>query len=165
MIWTPDAEVAPPNEIPLATRSRQPIPNHQCLDELTALDRQAVEGFERKFAGMITRRSRPTALYNCHGMALACRRTAIDEPSVVAMILREDNYSQISQSDVLPGDLMVYYGEDGDAEHSAIVVSKPDPDLGVPWVVSKWGKSGEYVHRANQCPYNYGNVICYRVHQ
>ncbi len=58
---------------------------------------------------------------------------------------------------------MVYLADDGDWIHSAIVVEEPKPPLQAPRVVSKWGVGPEYIHFANQCPYNYSHAKIYRV--
>lgn len=59
---------------------------------------------------------------------------------------------------------MVYYdAESGDIEHSGIVVQPQLNATTPPIVVSKWGKSGEYIHYAPQCPYDYTHAKCYRV--
>jgi len=82
----------------------------------------------------------------------------------VPIILRDDGYERIlNESDVLPGDVVVYY-ENGKAEHSGIVVEAPtNTELGIPRVVSKWAKAHEVVHWANQCPYSLANICFYRI--
>lgn len=108
------------------------------------------------------RRSSPTACYNCHGLAFASRRTWISKSCEIDKILREDKYIEIHRKDTLPGDIIIYYANDGDAEHSGIVLSEPK-ELGIPMVVSKWGSFPEFVHWANQCPYSFQNAVFYRI--
>ena len=87
-------------------------------------------------------------------MTFASRRTGIYERSEIEKILADDGYVEIPLSKTIAGDIIIYFGEDGDAEHSGVVVtSAGESQLGVPRVLSKWGKYAEFVHWANQCPY------------
>jgi hypothetical protein len=91
-------------------------------------------------------RTSESATYNCHGMTFASRRTQIWSAPAVRLILVEDSYTEITDvHDVLPGDVVVYYGDDGDPSHSGNVVENAPP-LFVPRIVSKWGKGPELVH-------------------
>ena len=96
-------------------------------------------------------------------MTFASRRTGIFERAVINQILDEDGYVEVSASQVLPGDVIIYFAPDGDTEHSGIVVSAPTIDLGIPQVVSKWGKYSEFVHWANSCPYTFAKARYYRI--
>jgi len=71
------------------------------------------------------------------------------------MIINDDGYTQIKNiNDVLPGDVIIYYNEKGEIEHSGIVASQPsDETTKIPWVVSKWGKYSEVYHLAFDCPF------------
>jgi hypothetical protein len=103
--------------------------------------------------------------YNCHGLTFAARRTSIYEPADVLMILAEDGYERVvNPEDVLPGDCVLYFNEDGEIEHSGIVVSRPEGVLKVPEVCSKFGPGGpELLHMANNCgPYPIINIRYYR---
>ena len=108
-------------------------------------------------------RTELSGYFNCHGLVFASRRAAITDISQIDRILKEDAYEGVEVGDVMPGDVAVYYKPDtGDAEHSAIVVSVPQPGDLLPavFVVSKWGPCGrEYYHRLEDCPY--GGVIRY----
>ena len=84
----------------------------------------------------------------------------------------EDCYSEIDSP--IPGDIILYYTDEGDVEHSGIVVSEPvnepvgidDPNIHLirlPMVVSKWGAWREVLHFANHCPYTFTDVKYYRV--
>jgi hypothetical protein len=96
-----------------------------------------------------TLRSQPHPRYNCHGLSLAARRTAILEDATVLYILNQDGYQLIQSREVLPGDLAVYYTDSGAIDHSAIVVTKPEPPAWIPFVISKWGVIGpEVLHIA-----------------
>ncbi len=119
----------------------------------------------RKKFTSVNFRSLPSAIYNCHGLVFASRRTGIDDTEEIYKILKDDNYTEILLADVLPGDIIIYFSSNGDAEHSGVVISKPDPQLHIPQVYSKWGNYCEAIHYANYCPYDYSNVKFYRVRE
>ncbi len=107
----------------------------------------------------------PTAIYNCHGMTFACRRTGIQDYSEIVKILQQDSYKEIEEiSNVCIGDIILYYDSDGEeVEHSGIIVKEPCAVLGIPIVLSKWGKYKEAIHPANNCPYNFSGAKYYRI--
>ena len=147
--------------IVLQTRQGNAIPNSQS-HEITPSETTQFRDCEKthpyaKF------RSPPNPIYNCHGLVFASKRTGIHRSDVFQTILDDDGYTEIEREDVLPGDVALYYNEDGDIEHSAIVTSEPDKNLKIPQVVSKWGRYKEAVHAANDCPYTFFNVRYYRV--
>ena len=107
-------------------------------------------------------RTNPNPIYNCHGLTFASRRTWITDNESLHHIINDDGYKKIDLEQVLPGDIILYFSEDGDIMHSAIVISKPDNHLKIPQVLSKWGKYKEIIHVANNCPYDF-NVEYYRV--
>ena len=153
----------PLKEIALETANGHQIPNAQ-LQEISQFERNQFRDLERKYGAEVTLRSVPTPRYNCHGMTFATRRTGIFETSAIRNILSDDSYEEIEPDDVLPGDVILYVGDDGDVEHSGIVVSIPKkPLLSIPLVCSKWGKYAEFLHRANFGPYNFANARYYRV--
>lgn len=108
-------------------------------------------------------RSGPLAAYNCHGFTFASRRTWIEEVAEVHKILDQDGYREIPLDEALPGDVIVYFAENGDAEHSGIVVAAPEGILKIPVICSKWGGYGEVIHDANYGPYNTGIWKFYRI--
>ncbi|MHB1355084.1 MAG: hypothetical protein ACYCZF_03795 [Anaerolineae bacterium] len=136
------------------------IPNSQC-HECTNWERQQYPDLNRKFASA-TFRTEPNPTYNCHGLVFASRRTAIDLSSAIITILRDDGYVEIEKGNILPGDIIIYYDNSGDFQHSGIVLCL-DKSVPVPLVLSKWGKYKEVVHWANYCPYNFSNVRYYRI--
>lgn len=141
-----------------------PLDNCQVWDDVPL---HMVQGFEAKWGIQQGVRCEPTARFNCHGMTFASRRTAIDDPSVVAQLLKEDGYVKLNNiSDVLPGDVVVYY-HGADAAHSGIVVAPPDPALGIALtmkVYSKWGPYRELIHGLYNCPYAEGaDIVFYRI--
>jgi hypothetical protein len=120
-------------------------------------------GLSSKYPGA-QERAENTDMYNCHGMVFACRRTNIDDPKEVQKIILQDEYMPVETVNVLPGDIIIYYSNDGDAEHSGIVISRPEPgSFYIPIVISKWGLLEEYIHAANQCPYTFANAKYYRI--
>ena len=150
-------------ELALETAAQNRIPNAQST-EIAPNELNTFPDLERKYGDDILRRSGPTAVYNCHGLAFASRRTRIYDPSAVLQILHDDRYQGIAPQDVLPGDLIIYYDNSGDLEHSGIVVTPPSHSpLKVPKVYSKWGSYAEVIHFANRCPYDYSNVRYWRI--
>lgn len=99
-------------------------------------------------------------------MTFASRRTGIFDVSVLQQILREDGYQEIKPAEVLAGDVILYFNDDGDIEHSGVVVDTQVGGIGglrIPMVRSKWGKGKEFVHPANHCPYAFGLAKYFRI--
>jgi hypothetical protein len=72
----------------------------------------------------------------------------------VAKILKDDEYEPIELKDVI-------YTQNGDVEHSGIVVSSGGGFP--PMVLSKWGRAHEVVHRVRDCPYDAMEVSYHRI--
>lgn len=78
-------------------------------------------------------------------------RRAWIETDYVPMILDEDGYVPVQESEVQPGDVAVYRSN-GEISHVALVVARIAPavaDLNGQWkttVLSQWGQDGEYLH-------------------
>jgi hypothetical protein len=139
------------------------ISNEQGI-EVSAQDLGQQQDFDRDYGEVIKRRGAPTPRYNCHGLTFASRRTGVYEDVVVHQILREDGYQEIPPALVLPGDVIVYFGEGGDIEHSGVVLTSPmDSALQIPTVCSKWGKYRELIHPANRCPYTFATAKYFRM--
>lgn len=66
---------------------------------------------------------------------------------------------QVPLAQVLPGDVAVYY-TNGDAEHSGVVLEKPGL---IPKLLSKWGNAQEFVHWANDSPYDATDIRYFRM--
>jgi hypothetical protein len=99
-----------------------------------------------------------SSVYNCHGLTFASRRTGVLDPAGLRRILKDDQWEEVKDvRDVLPGDIVVYFSDEGDANHSGIVVAC-EGDLYLPIVCSKWGHAGEYLHQLSDCPSLYGPV-------
>ena len=149
-IITP-SNTASVNTIITQTKKGQDIANSQYFVNLSPWDLRQINLYKQKYFAEF--RSSPTSIYNCHGMVFASRRTGIDNIQEIHKILNDDEYSEILPTEVLPGDIILYFSETGDMEHSGIVISKPEPPLYIPDVFSKWGNAGEVIHPANRCPY------------
>ena len=117
--------------------------------------------FNQKYPNAILR-SPNSGIYNCHGLVFGARRTEINDSNEVSKILNEDDYVEIEKTEVLPGDVIIYYNL-GDAEHSGIVLEYGFAPFFIHKIVSKWGQLEEYIHPANQCPYNFSDVKYYRI--
>jgi hypothetical protein len=148
-------------ELDLHTRLANQIRNETCRDEVHFGVRLEVEGYKQKYPRATHRPVDPTNTYNCHGLTFASRRTRIWDSSEIQKIIRDDNYTKLAFIEVLPGDIVVYWGEGGDAEHSGVVVSVDQ--LGVPMILGKWGGAHEVVHRVSECPYDASRVAFYRM--
>jgi len=146
-----------PGWIPLSTRLGLDIPNEQVLDVDPSQEARLRNALQKKFKQVAIERRPPSGVYNCHGLTFANRRTAIHDASYVPRILNDDGYQKIKLSDVLPGDLVVYY-EANEPTHSGVVLrvieGKPEGVIRSPEIMSKWGAAGEYVHRFNEGPYS-----------
>lgn len=149
-------------DILLDTAKGVPVPNTQATSITHPL---ASEALERSIAFPSQLRARAHPRYNCHGLTFASRRTAIHEDREVGRILQDDGYRPVDMRYALPGDIAIYFTDRGSIDHSALVVSKPEPPTWVPFVCSKWGVIGpEVYHLATQCPeYAIANIRYYRI--
>jgi hypothetical protein len=140
----------------LETSRGRGIDNDQ-TSELTNADSFADVRADRQFPGAI-RRTPASASYNCHGMTFAARRTRIWLSRALQMILADDGWTTVNQSEALPGDVVIYRSDDGDLSHSGVVV---ESDPLAPLILSKWGNGGERVHRLRECPSVYGPQVTF----
>ena len=160
------APYSPRGSIDTDTAAGNPIPNTQdrVFGNLVSLTHAAMT--ERFAMDPFDRRADPTPMYNCHGLVFGCRRTGIFDTRTVRRILREDGYRPVPLPEVLPGDVVLYVADDGDIEHSGIVITRPTDHqaspFGIPRVLSKWGTFVERLHWANQCPYNFSRAEYHR---
>ena len=93
-----------------------------------------------------------SSVYNCMGMVFASRRTTI-QPEHLDMILEDDQYKRLTDdSEVQPGDVVVYRDHSGEVSHVGIVakvtINLKDEPIQVQ-VLSQWGADGEYFHLAD----------------
>ena len=148
------------SELNLHTRCENQIENVINRSPSIAGEYTLCADYRRDYPNAKHRPTGPTRQYNCHGLTFASRRTWIWKASEVAKILRDDDYRQIQVKDVLPGDI-VLYTENGDAEHSGVVIKIGD----VPIVLSKWGPAHEVIHLANDCPYDAMQISYHRINR
>jgi hypothetical protein len=143
-------------EIELATRAGTHIENEQC-QELTPGELMYANDFVKKYRD-IRIRTDPNPVYNCHGLTFGGRRTEINLDDF-SWILEEDGYTLRDESDVLPGDIILYINtRSGGTTHSGIVVAPPNPPQRLlPLILSKWGICGEVIHEAHNKPSQYGD--------
>lgn len=139
--------------IKLETSKRTGIPNHQDK-EISHFHLNWSKQIGKKHPNA-KQRTEPSAVYNCHGMTFASRRTRIEKSTAIQTILQDDVYKEITMKDVLPGDIVIYYSDAGDPSHSGIVV-EANMNLIVPIICSKWGNAGEFIHGLLDCPSIYG---------
>jgi hypothetical protein len=148
-------------EIALVTRKGNPIPNSQ-YHEIARLAMSEMPVLKKEF-DRVEFRTGPNPIYNCHGLTFASRRTGINNLPW-KMILDDDGYVEVLEKEALPGDVVIYFGESGSAEHSGIVIKKMESNLSSPTIVSKWGSAGEAIHYAHDVPPAFGsNRHYYRV--
>ena len=162
-------------EIPLATHRPTFINNETCEPDLVPTPTMARN--EAVLAARYHRRRPAIAGYNCFGMALAHRRTAItglDGGRLdVQRILDEDGYGLVVPGEELSGDLVVY-SDERDATHAArvdrieVVQLGLEPPTTRTIVLSKFNDiSGEFEHLIDDTSWadprwHYGRVT-YRV--
>lgn len=140
--------------IRLETSKRTGIDNLQ-LFEVAQFERNWAKDIERQFP-RVTQRTDVSPLYNCHGLTFASHRTRITESEGIDLILADDCWTEITDMQkLLPGDIVVYFSEEGDPNHSGLVVACGDL---VPTICSKWGSAGEYIHLLNDCFSIYGPI-------
>lgn len=105
-------------------------------------------------------RTKPSTIFNCHGLTFASRRTKVTDSSDILKILKDDEWQEIPAKDVIPGDIIIYFDNDNDINHSGIVVGLDQ--LKVPLICSKWGVGCEYIHKVPDVPNNlYGPLTKY----
>lgn len=152
------------HELEMMTRKRSHIENVQCHDRIGNFEKKAVEDIDREYEGRARKRTGATALYNCHGLTFASRRTRILSDETLKQILKEDGYAEVEPKSVIAGDIVLYFNESGGIDHSGMVVCNPMTDLisSQPMVLSKWGSGPEYVHPALVCPYPISDIKYYR---
>lgn len=87
------------------------------------------------------------------GLAFASRRTHVDIESL-AMILDDDGYRIVGESEAEIGDLVVYKNKLAPTHIGIIIGFDIDLSLGSREVnvLSKWGADGEYIHRIDDVP-------------
>ena len=138
--------VAP--ELPLATKQGRHIPNEQREEAPLASMDARKEQVLLSHPDIRVRSLRSD--YNCMGMVFANRRTWID-PEHLQIILVDDGYRQANdETELQPGDVVVYRDDSGEVSHVGLVtevridVAQASREI---FVLSQWGRYGEYFHR------------------
>jgi hypothetical protein len=140
--------------IRLETSKRTGIRNVQGSD-ISAFHRRLYSEIHKSYS-LAKARTDMSAVYNCHGLTFASRRTRIEDTQDILKILQDDRWEKIDNiKDVLPGDIVVYFSQEGEANHSGIIVGYEET-LHLPIVCSKWNVGSEYVHSLAYCPEIYG---------
>jgi len=142
--------------IRVETSKRTGIANEKGV-EISAFERNWSAELERRFPNA-KRRTDLSASYNCHGLTFASRRTHIFDSPSVNRILSDDDWKEVQPADILPGDIVIYSSDDGDANHSGVVVGEVGEGIRLPLICSKWGNAGEFLHLVNDCPTLYGPI-------
>lgn len=142
-----------PRAIPLGTRAGNWIPNERAPERSPWELQESMRIWAGERPDAIFRSI--SATYNCIGMAFASRRTWV-EPENVDLILREDGYQLLGgPHEVVPGDIVLYKNGDGEISHVGVVIERrPKVENGSweIWIVSKWGRDGEYIHKIGDAP-------------
>lgn len=123
---------------------------HQLTHPVLALDKKM-----RKDHPTARPRTDPSVSYNCHGLTFASRRAWIWKSVSITDIISDDKYDEVAIDKVIPGDIVIYYSELGEPNHSGVVVAA-GPPLVEPEVCSKWAYCSEFVHGLRDCPTIYG---------
>lgn len=139
--------------IRIETSKRRGVDNQQDAD-IPEPHRRWFRRLSQLHPGAI-QRTEPSALFNCHGLTFACRRSKITNRLNIDRILADDAWLAVDLAQVLPGDIVIYYDDEGDPNHSGVVVEYSKDTL-VPIICSKWGYAGEYLHKVNDTPNFYG---------
>lgn len=102
-------------------------------------------------------RTASSGIYNCHGLTFASRRARIPDAISISVILEDDKYAEVrNPAEVLPGDVVLYLDNCGDAVHSGVVVERREAARLL--ILSKWGYGPEVIHDVTDVPSNYRNA-------
>jgi hypothetical protein len=148
----------------LDTRAANPIENYFDRSPPFQGSFDRCRDWKLRFPEVLHRSTEPTAMYNCHGLTFASRRTGITRPGQIRTILKDDEYQPVKNKDLEIGDIAIYVDQSGDIFHSGIIVRLQElHGIKVPWVLSKWGDGHEAVHKLRDCPYDPSIIEYYRI--
>lgn len=140
-------------ELPLTTKQGTQIPNEQRSALPMARMDAAKDIWLLKHSSARIRSL--SSVYNCMGMVFATRRTWVD-PQHLSLILNDDGYRRVpDQAGLEEGDVIVYKNTAGQVSHVGIIARLAVGLAGQPpqiFVLSQWGRDGEYFHRADDVP-------------
>lgn len=133
------------------TRDHWEIPNVVLPTQAPQQQINAYRALRTPFETRWQNRRQAYGICNCYGMAFANRRTSIPDElgdDILARILHDDRYTQRTENQALPGDLVLYRDRDHGYVHVAVLVEN-DRENGIPRLraISKWGPyTGEDIH-------------------
>ena len=154
--------ILPRGSLRLDTRRGSHIDNYYDNSDCPGGVDQESQDFRDRYRECEHRPTRPTFVYNCHGLTFGSRRTQITDPVTLRKILEEDRYQPVILREVCRGDIVIYVGDLNEIIHSGFVVAVDRNDqLTSPWLLSKWGGAHEVIHRVGDCPYAAGARIEY----
>ena len=142
----------------LETRKPRDIANYYCLKEPTDGDRIQVRDFSTLYKSVKHRPVGPTPAYNCHGLTFASRRTQIPDPDEVELILKEDGYRLLAWNEEIIGGDIAIWRQAQEIVHSGIVAYVTGD---TPWILSKWSRYHEAIHKPFDCPYTKNTTVHY----
>jgi hypothetical protein len=125
--------------VALETRQGRPIRNVVAPEPGEQADRKYAAIRQKHGQTWINRKS-PCGGYNCYGMVFATRRTAIYEDQQIPDILEDDGYRRIPETDVRPGDIVLYRDARLGLLHAALVMRRQEWGGTIPasFALSKW---------------------------
>lgn len=162
------ATIISPAGLQLNLDSRQPqqVPNWHNSSAPLQRDLAVAQTYAANYPNALHRPTSVSYGYNCHGLTFGARRTQITSSVAIRAMMSQDGYSRIHKHTALPGDIVIYVGENGDLEHSGVVVTRPTQEtLYNMKVLSKWGSAHEVVHDLGDCPYDSTRLEFYRLDQ
>jgi hypothetical protein len=155
----------PPEErsIALQTRRGTDIPNDIAAESGPA----QIAKYERLRRGHLAWRPRKPACggYNCFGLVFASRRTSIRDHATIVTILKDDGYRLTAETDLRPGDIILYKDPTGgEFIHAGLVLSmRPIAGGGstqFAHILSKWDDCcGEDEHSPRDYPRSWGEDL------
>ena len=107
--------------------------------------------------------------YNCVGLIFASRRTNV-ETDELSWIMSDDGYKEVSEDQVVVGDLVVYRHDKGKPANHVGIIVEIMPKIATAQrkyrILSQWGSNGEYLHEAAEVPTGwYGTHLDYFTHR
>jgi hypothetical protein len=141
-------------QIEIHTRLRRSIRNTQSWS-MSNWDWQSLADVAKKFPNA-QQVADACPVYNCHGLTFGSRRSMV-EYADIPKVIQDDGFTQVSERDARPGDVVLYVERGGDISHSGFVIGKRPLLTGStaerPLIWSKWGKGPEMIHSVDQCDF------------
>jgi hypothetical protein len=151
---------SPRNDLPLATRKGNDIPN-EIIPPPDEAECRKLDAFIKQYGAQWEQRKPHMGVYNCAGHVWASRRTAILDEDAVWLILRDDGYRVLRTGESpMQGDLVLYWhrpasGKDLWLHVGMVCEIRILGTVRIPWIISKWGATaGEWLHRCDDVPYD-----------